>query len=245
MKMAELLLTGLPFEALHLIFEFVIYSRNDINEYLKSIEKDKPLSGGGENKALLRKQELRLVCTTFRDVIDSTTFWANKTLKISKRANENNRWLFMQKIGVRSIMVTPDVSMHRPLVKLSSLQNLIDLTYDCLSDDTSFQLLQLVSKIPLQSLKLSSVMLWHGYGQEVEENFECFLTTLTHFSKSLKKITLEADNRRATLQAYFKKWNVKRETFWEVCNKYMLKKIRNHLWHCKPIANWCVTYSWR
>ena len=197
-KMADAKLTDLPFEVLVKIFHFVIYSKNDMNEYLLPPAER---IANGYKPLLLRRQAhrlaLRLVCHYFRDTIDSATFWARKTIMAWRKSKGRRVWAYFDKIGIESIIVPSDwlpTSHWRTFLfaNLKSLRNLRHVQYSCNFDQNSFELLQNLSTTPLKSVVILDTMPWHINCDHVKGNLTRFLSVLSGFSRSLREITIQA-----------------------------------------------------
>ena len=226
--MAEAKFTDLPSQVLIKIFHFVIYNRYDINEYL--IPQGKGVARGWKplrEKQVLRRLSLRLVCTYFRDTIDSATFWVGKTIKAWMKSKGRRAWAYLDKIGVASINVPPSwlPSSHWKtflFANLKSMQNLRHIEYSCYLDENSFGLLQHLSQTPLQSVAILNTMHWHMNCDHVKGNLTLFLSVISGFSSSLRKLTIQAGitslNFQSDDQCYLE--NIKKV---EVCTDQKLE----------------------
>ena len=247
--MAPVNITELPFEVLISIFEFFIYSVHDINEYLLSLSKEAAVNGSdqprgqqiwtrnGNNNPRIqrissRRLTLRLVCRHFRSIIDSPTFWAGKTVTLSRQhlnRPNSSRWSFVAKIGVRSINISLfiplDTELGARLSGLKSLTNLRNLSYSCYFDKYSFQLLDNLSAIPLESIEIRNIDL-------VEGNLAVFLSVLSKFSRSLRLLTIQSGGRLGVASyGHYSRGNGESIREIEVCIVYDLE---NRMPVCSP-----------
>ena len=195
--MAQPEITELPFQALISIFHFVIYSVNDADEYLSLLSKRTEMNRPRRDKptrqqiSARRLGTLRLVCRCFRDVIDSPTFWAGKTLSISAEQLKCPRWPFIAKIGIRSIFLAlffeQDKVWRPQLRELRSIRNLRYISYSSYLDE-SFGLLQSLSAIPLESVEITNF-------RYVKGGLPLLLSVVSKFSRSLRVLTIQADRQ--------------------------------------------------
>ena len=208
--MAGAKIEELPCEVLVRIFDLVIYSCYDVNNYLalrtKGSERYHAFTSRGR-QVPSRRLTLRLSCRYFRHVIDSALFWSGKTIVVSKKHLELKTLTFYDKIGVRSIVVSPSVPPlynRKPDLcnKLGSLANLRHFSYSSLLDGHSFEMINCLSAVPLQTVEIVDAMHWHINSGDVRKNLESLLKVLSKFSKSLRMLTIHADVHSSHFDSY-------------------------------------------
>ena len=223
-KIAEL-----PCEVLVRIFDLVIYSCYDVNNYIAFratglYGSDAFTSRGRQVPS--RRLTLRLICRYFRHIIDSEQFWSRKTIVVSKKHLDLKTVSFYDKIGVNSIVFSPNVppfGKRRPNLynKLSTLGKLRHFSYSCILDGHSFELINCLSAVPLQTVEILDAMHWHINCSDVRKNFESLLKVLSNFSKSLRKLTIHADVHSSHFDSYHQRCmkNIDRI---KVCESYKI-----------------------
>ena len=190
-------ITDLPFEVLLQVFKLYIDSIYDPEVLLQDLRRPylpvrvrrfndpcvKPKPSATAKRGIIRS-----TCKTFRSVIDSSSYWAGRTLVATCSTMDKRRWALIESWRISSLELKGvTTTSHKNLCNLSSLTNLKHFSFDCHPGNKDFKMLLWLSNCKLQSLELPDIGNWSGVGGP----FECdnLLPQLAIFKKSLKKIT--------------------------------------------------------